>query len=265
MITSTSNERIKAAAGLSKRRNRRQTGTMLLEGVRLVRDAWQAGVRPSALFIAPELTVGNEPAKQLAHEAGSLGVEVIACSTPVFAKLAGTVTPQGIAAVVPLPDLELPVEVDLLLLLDRVRDPGNAGTLLRCAEAAGVQAVIFCPDTVDPFNDKVVRAGMGAHFRMPIRVCSSWSHVREFVDEGKSLYLADSSGERTYDAVNWIRPSALVIGGEAGGASENARAAGEAIRIPMLGSAESLNAGMAGAVILFEAARQRRSYRHNLG
>ena len=143
-------------------------------------------------------------------------------------------------------------------MLDGLRDPGTAGTLIRSAEAAGVQAVLFCPGTVDPFNDKVVRAGMGAHFRLPIRACRSWTHVQKYLGVDKRLYLADASGTRSYDAVDWTQPSALIVGGEANGASDQAREAAMAVNIPMLGSAESLNAGMAGAVILFEAARQRR-------
>ena len=259
MITSVGNERIKAAARLSKRRHRHETGTMLLEGVRLVRDAWQAGVRPLAVFVAPTLLSGNQPAQDLALEIESAGIELVSCSEPVFGKLTGTVTPQGIAAVVPLPALPMPDDADLLLLLDRVRDPGNAGTLLRSAEAAGVQAVIFCPDTVDPYNDKVVRAAMGAHFRLPICVCQAWTQVRDVLGPGLQLYLADAGGEQSYDAVDWTVPSALVVGGEADGAGADARAAATAIQIPMLGAVDSLNAGMAGAVILFEAARQRRT------
>ncbi len=258
MITSMSNERIKAAARLSRRRSRQATDVMLVEGVRLVRDAWQARVRPEVLFTAPALITGNRHALDLVDEIESAGVEVAACSEAVFAKLSDTVTPQGIAAIVPLPDLKAPPSADFVLLLDGVRDPGNAGTLIRSAEAAGVQAVIFCPGTVDPFNDKVVRAGMGAHFRLPIRTCGAWAQVVEELGEGKQLYLADMGGTRSYDHVDWTQPSALVVGGEANGAGEQAREAATVINIPMLGSAESLNAGIAGAVILFEAARQRR-------
>jgi len=232
---------------------------MLVEGVRLVRDAWQAGVRPQVLFVAPALIAGNRPATDLVAEIESVGVELAACSEAVFVKLTDTVTPQGVAAVVPLPDLEMPQSSDLFLLLDGIRDPGNAGTLIRSAEAAGAQAVLFCPGSVDPFNDKVVRAGMGAHFRLPIRVCRSWDDVQEYLGVDKRLYLADTSGTRSYDAVDWTQPAALIVGGEANGASDQAREAAMAVDIPMLGSAESLNAGMAGSVILFEAARQRRT------
>jgi TrmH family RNA methyltransferase len=258
MITSVNNERIKAAARLSKRRNREAAGLMLIEGVRLVRDAWQAGAHPQILFTAPALIAGNRHAHELIDEVESAGIEVATCSRAAFAKLADTVNPQGVAAIVPMPHLEAPRFADLVLLLDGVRDPGNAGTLIRSAEAAGVQMVVACPGTVDLFSDKVVRAGMGSHFRLPIRTCRTWTQVLETLGVGKRLYLADMQGTRAYDRVDWSRPSALVVGGEANGASEQAREAATIVNIPMLGSVESLNAGIAGAVILFEVARQRR-------
>ncbi len=172
--------------------------------------------------------------------------------------MAGTVTPQGLAAVVPLPKLEFPVDSRMLLLLDQIRDPGNAGTLLRSAEAAGAGGVIFCPDTVDPFNDKVIRAAMGAHFRIPIRICDTWDAVRKLTPAGHALYLADSAGTLAYDEVDWTKPAVLVVGGETSGASQQGRNLATPIAIPMLGRTESLNAGVAGSIILFEAARQRR-------
>ncbi len=115
MITSVSNERIKAAARLSRRRSRQAIGVMLVEGVRLVRDAWQARVRPEVLFTAPALIAGNRHALELVDEIESAGVEVSACSEAVFAKLTDTVTPQGVAAIVPLPELEAPPSADLCL------------------------------------------------------------------------------------------------------------------------------------------------------
>ncbi len=107
---------------------------------------------------------------------------LLPCSVSVFATLSETVTPQGIAAVVALPHLPEPMSRTLTLLLDQVRDPGNAGTLLRSAAAAGVELVLFGPETVDPYNEKVMRSGMGAHFRTPIRVAEKWDEVLSWVD-----------------------------------------------------------------------------------
>lgn len=258
MITSPTNPRIKEARKLQRRRERHEQGRLLLEGVRLVRDAFHAGVTPEVVFYVPEAVAANPQAAALLDELAGRGVERLPCSAQVFATLAETVTPQGIAAVVPLPHLPLPAPLTFTLILDRVRDPGNAGALLRSAEAAGVDCTLFAPETVDPFNEKVVRAGMGAHFRLPLRVCASWDEVAGTLHPAQRLYVAEAAAELAYDQVEWTRPAALVIGGEASGAGAAARQLAQPIRIPMAGGVESLNAAVAGAVILFEAARQRR-------
>lgn len=258
MITSTSNPRIREARKLQRARQRRQQGRLLIEGMRLVDDAWRAGTRPESVFFTPATLAANPRAHALLAKMDGRGVDCIPCTDKVLTALTETVTPQGIAAVVPLPTLPMPVNPPLVMVLDQVREPGNAGTLLRTAEAAGVDLAIFAPNTVDPFNNKAVRAGMGAHFRLPLRICASWVEVNKLLGLSRPLYLADASGELAYDEVDWQQSAGLVIGGEANGASEDARRTATPITIPMLGAAESLNAGVAGAVILFEAARQRR-------
>lgn len=258
MINSTGNARVKAAIQLHRKRGRRAAGRLLIEGARLVEDAVRSGVRPHLVFVAPELATGHHAIEEVMNHFGRDGVEWIEVSAAVFAALAETVTPQGIAAVVDVPRLPLAQPSTLALILDGVRDPGNAGTLLRAAEAAGVDRVIFGPESVDPFNDKVMRAGMGAHFRLPIRECDRWGDVTEFLAAGQAVVVADAAAQLDYDRLDWRQPAALVIGGEANGPSQAARASGQALGIPMHGGTESLNAAMAGTVILFEAARQRR-------
>jgi RNA methyltransferase, TrmH family len=264
MITSPSNNRIKEARKLQRRRERYAQGQMLIEGVRLVRDAWQAGVALRHIFYAPELLGAESALAELIDLLAAAGIELVPCSTSVFATLSETVTPQGIAAVVGLPRLHVPVPRTLTLLLDQVRDPGNAGTLLRSAAAAGVDLVVFGPETVDPFNEKVLRAGMGAHFRTPIRICEQWDEVPAWVDIRQPLYLAEATGTVSYDEVDWLVAATLVVGGEASGASAWVRRQAVAITIPMQGETESLNAAVAGSVILFEAARQRRLLRKSV-
>jgi TrmH family RNA methyltransferase len=169
-------------------------------------------------------------------------------------------TPQGLVAVLPLPlQGPLPLPLDFALVLDGVRDPGNAGALLRSAAAAGVQVAIFGPDCVDPFNAKVLRAGMGSHFRLPLRVCPRWPQVRQVLGDTMQLYLAEAEAAKSYDAVDWRQPCGLIVGGEAAGAGSEAQSAAIAIAIPMQRAVESLNAAVAGSIILFEAARQRRT------
>jgi TrmH family RNA methyltransferase len=210
------------------------------------------------VFFAPELATGHPAIQALMTRIGRDGIEWLEVSTAVFAALAETMTPQGIAAIVDLPRLALAQPSTLALILDGVRDPGNAGTLLRAAEAAGVDRVIFGPESVDPFNDKVMRAGMGAHFRLPVRECDRWEDVTEYLAAGQAVVVADAAAQLDYDRFDWRQPTALVIGGEANGPSHEARVSGQAIGIPMRGGTESLNAAMAGTAILFEAARQRR-------
>ncbi len=258
VISSLDNPRVKAARKLHTRKGRQAAEQLLVEGVRLLDDARQSGARPDAVFYAPDILTGTEGTALLASLQAA-GYACFACTPPVFASLAETVTPQGIAAVLPLPALPMPAQPTLLLILDGIGDPGNAGTLLRSAEAAGADGAIFGPDAVDPFNDKVVRAAMGAHFRLPIRRCADWSAVDDLLPAAMRWYLAEAHAEITHDAVDWRQPCAVVVGSEAHGPSAEARQRSSAIRIPMAGSTESLNAAIAGSVILFEAARQRRT------
>ncbi|MCZ7571500.1 MAG: RNA methyltransferase [Ardenticatenaceae bacterium] len=176
-----------------------------------------------------------------------------------MASLTETVTPQGVVAVIPVPALPWPPRPTLVLVCDAVRDPGNLGTLLRAAAGAGVDGVLLPKGNVDVWSAKVLRAGMGAHFRLPLRAHCGWGAVARQV-EGLIVRLAEAAGDLAYDRVDWTEPSALVVGGEAAGASrEAAQLAAETIAIPLANDVESLNAAMAGSIILFEAQRQRRA------
>lgn len=259
MITSIHNPRVKAARKLVDRKERYAAGMLLAEGVRMIGDAVKCGIEPVVVFYDPQAAEANAAATALLAALEAAGTECQPCTPEVFATLTSTVTPQGLVAVLPLPlNLPVPTPLTFALVLDAVRDPGNAGTLLRSAAAAGVQAVIFGPQTVDPFNDKVLRAGMGTHFRVPLRICATWEQVRQILGPGLNLYLAEAAAQLAYDRVDWHIPCGLVVGGEASGAGAAARTASTAIAIPMHSGVESLNAAVAGSVILFEAARQRR-------
>lgn len=261
IIRSRDNAQVKAARQLLEAKARRARGRLLVEGARLLRDAWQAGYRPDVCFYDAAALGVSSPGAVLLAECKAAGIPCLECTSAVFATLAETVTPQGIAAVLPLPRIVPSAPADLSLVLDGVRDPGNVGTLLRTAEAAGVQQVILGPGCVDAFSPKVMRSGMGAHFRLAIVECATWKAVRNQLPDGATCYVAAAQAEMAYDAVDWTRPSALVVGGEATGASEAAFGAATPVAIPMQGRVESLNAAMAGAIILFEAARQRRARR----
>ncbi len=247
MITSTQNERVKEVQALqTQAKRRRKAGLIVLEGVRLVRDALHAGNIPETLFYTTEQT----------DTLSALNLRGLEVSPEVMRYMSDTQQPQGIIGVFPTPQFTAPEQPQRLLILDAIRDPGNLGTLLRTAAAAGVEAVALAPGCVDVFNPKVLRSGMGAHFRVPI-VDMDWPQIEAYC-AGLTVYLADGQGETRYDAADWSGPWALVTGSEAHGASPDAeRIARQRVFIPMAAETESLNAGAATAVLLFEAQRQR--------
>jgi TrmH family RNA methyltransferase len=248
MITSLQNDRVKLAYGLQTgAKSRRKTGKIVLEGMRLIRDAVEAGYLPDFVLYDPE-----------AADVSALDVpaEALLDATPeVIRHISATEQPQGVVAVFPMPTPSLPRSPRRVLILDALRDPGNLGTILRTAAAAGVEVVLLAPGCVDPYNDKALRAGMGAHFRVPV-IPQSWEKITATCD-GLVVYLADMSGKIAYNAADWSAGWALIVGSEAHGASEQAAAlAHQRVYIPMAAATESLNAAAAAAIILFEAARQ---------
>ncbi len=253
MITSTHNPKIQLVRSLLGRsKERREAGAFVAEGVRLVEEALAADW-PFRFVLAGETLSerGRELVKKL--EARSVEVEIIADG--LLQSLSETETSQGILAVLDLSPLPIPHLLNFVLIPDQMRDPGNLGTLLRTAAAAGVQAVFLPPETGDAFAPKVVRAGMGAHFRLPIHALT-WDEIRAHAD-GLQIYLADMDGV-SYWETDLHAPLALIVGGEADGASAPARElATAAVSIPMLGKTESLNAAVAGAILMFEIVRQR--------
>lgn len=255
MITSAQNEKVKLAhALLTQAKARRRERKLALEGLRLVRDAVERGRKPDFILYDAAALDAQITTKWQTW----LGADKVLEAQPDILKyLSTTENPQGVLGVFSLPVPELPRAPRRVLLLDAVRDPGNMGTILRSAAAAGAQVVILAPDCVDPYNPKVLRGGMGAHFRLPI-VEARWPEIIQYC-EGLAVYLATSDGETDYDRVEWAQPWTLIIGSEAHGASEQAAAlASVRIRIPMAAATESINAAVAAGVLLFEAARQRR-------
>ena len=253
MITSRHNDRIKFVRALSQRKTRQKEGRFFVEGARLIEDALQADVRPDFVLFTG---TGDDRRTSLFRRLADLHIETIEVSREVMSACREAETPPGLLAVLPFPRLDPPTRLTLLLIADALRDPGNLGTLLRSAAAASVDAVVLTPGTVDAYNPKVVRDAMGAHFRVPI-VVEDWERMAARV-LGLGVWMASADAESTYTQVDWTKPCALIIGGEAEGAGE--RAAGLAtgrVRIPLARGVESLNAGVAASVILFEAARQR--------
>lgn len=257
-ITSSTNNKVKRIKRLlTDRRFRLSEGQFVVEGSRWIDEITRAGVAP-IFWLATENWLENNP---------TLSIRLTAEAEPpltiepaILKELADTSTPSGVLAVLARPELVWPAEPTFLLLLDQIRDPGNLGTLIRSALAAGIEGMVLSPGSVDPFNPKVVRSSMGAVLRLPVRH-ASWADqakIAELLGNCK-IYLADAAGKAAYTTVNWQQPAAIMIGGEAAGADDTAKAIiHESISIPMAQASESLNAGVAGSIIMFEALRQKR-------
>ena len=253
MITSNQNSKIKLIRALQGRaKERREAGGFIAEGIRLVEEA-EASNWPFRFVLHDELL--NDRGAALIQRLKSGGVDCEMVSAAVIKSLGETETPQGVLAVLEDFLLPIPESSNFILIPDQVRDPGNLGTLLRTAAAAGVQAVLLPPETTDAFAPKVVRSGMGAHFRLPIHSIS-WDDITQHINN-LEVYLADMNGQSFWET-DLRQPLALIIGGEANGASASAqKLANQKISIPMSGNIESLNAGIAGSILMFEVMRQR--------
>ena len=253
MITSNQNSKIKLVrALLGRAKERREARAFVAEGVRLVEEAVKANW--TCRFALYDETL-SERGKSQVESLRSRGVDVEEVSASVMKSISETEAPQGILAVLEQSQLPIPNSRNFILIPDQIRDPGNLGTLLRSAAASGVQAVLIPPETTDAFAPKVLRSGMGAHFRLPIHAMT-WAEIEKTTND-LQVYVADMDGQSCWD-VDLSKPIALIVGNEAEGASESARKlANGKISIPMSGETESLNAGVAGSVLMFEILRQR--------
>ncbi len=235
-----------------------ESGQFIVEGERAVADAVDAGIHPDLIVVREDYAPASIALANVIDAAeGRLRV----LDAARFDSVTDTVHPQGVLAILPLPpQFGLAADASLIVLLDGIRDPGNMGTLLRSAAAAGVDAVVIGDGSVDVYNPKVVRAAMGAHFRVPILALSDVDPER--LTSVPLRAMAEAGANQDYDQVGWAGPALLVIGSEADGPGPMGRAlATTGIAIPMTGGIESLNAAVAGSVILFEIARQRRTGR----
>ncbi|HQR51293.1 MAG TPA: RNA methyltransferase [Methylophilaceae bacterium] len=232
-------------------RERRKTGHALLDGAHLVAACLAAGRLPEMLVVAESAAGNAEISGLLANTAGA---QKIRLSDALFAEISPVETPTGLLAVVEIPHFPMLTRPEFGLLLEDVQDPGNLGSILRSAAAAGVQAAWLSAGCADAWSPRVLRAGMGAHFVLPVveradltAVATGFpGQVLAACLEGESLYRLDLAG-----------PVAFMIGNEGAGLSrELIAAAGQRFTIPMPGRVESLNAAAAAAVCLFERVRQ---------
>lgn len=262
-ITSVGNARIKRLVSLrQKARTRRETKSFVIEGIRLFLDTPDRFIR--------EIYIDENYLSEV-HEAAILDRlsrhQTFAVTPEVFAKVSDTVTPQGMLAVVSMPEYTADRILDggsqhshLILLLEDIQDPGNLGTMFRTAEAAGADGIIMTGNTVDVFNPKVVRSTMSAVFRVPFVYTDDMAGtVRKLQERGIRVFAACLEDSADYAGADYSKSCAVLIGNEGSGLKrETIAAADSRIVIPMKGEIESLNAAVSAAVILFEAQRQRR-------
>lgn len=275
-ITSLQNPRVKQLVRLRERRERDELGLFLVEGYREVRRALEKGVKLRELYFSPDWFLGeNEPA--LIEQARASGAQLFELSKDAFAKCAYRERPDGLLAVAPqwrrsLDDLLVaglgeagpgsatPAtgKAPFLLVCESIEKPGNLGTILRSADAAGCDALILCDAVTDLFNPNVVRASTGVLFSVPVVVADSPTVHAWLKAKGIRTAATTPHTENVYTQTNLRGPLAVVMGSEQYGLSEFwMKGADVLVRIPMAGQADSLNVAMATIITLFEAVRQR--------
>lgn len=262
MITSTSNAKIKRIVQLRKKKKARDAeGVFLVEGIRMFREIPEKLLQEIYISESCEEKEG----KEIRRRASACGIRPELVSDGVFSHLSDTQTPQGILCVVSQLSYSLEKVADApcphMLVLDRLQDPGNVGTILRTAEGAGVTGILLDGECADIYNPKTIRSTMGSIFRMPFYYIQDLEEgIRYLKKRGICTYAAHLEGKRAYDEEDYRKPCAFLIGNEGNGLRpEIANLADTYIRIPMAGEVESLNAAIASAVLMFEAGRQRRS------
>ena len=267
IITSVNNQRVKDVANLKQKKYRTETGAFFAEGLRAVIEAVQFADLSELFFIKTE----ENKLTEIIKTAEEKGVRLYCVDEKVMAKLSDTKAPQGVLAVIKMPadslqklhpgtasDNNAPV-----IILDRVQDPGNLGTIIRTADAVGALGMILLEGCVDAFSPKVVRASMGSLFHLPViqdvfpEEALTWCYrhgyepVATALKNAQNMYKADLS-----------KKMAFIFGNEANGVAEELQAAAETrLFIPMAGQAESMNVAMAAGIVLFEGLRQRKFFR----
>lgn len=261
IISSLQNPRIKQLVKLRDRRPRDEAGVFLVEGYREIRRALAKKIPLTELYYAPDWFLGEND-RALLDEAAATGAQLFELTKPAFAKVAYRERPDGLLAVAPqwrhqLDDLKLS-DPPFLLVVEAIEKPGNLGTILRSADAAGVDALIVCDPVTDLFNPNVVRASTGVLFSVPVVIAASTDVSAWLRTRGIRSAATTPAAKKSYTDTDLRGPLAIVMGSEQYGLSDYWLAEADAqVRIPMAGQADSLNVAMATIITLFEAVRQR--------
>ncbi len=262
LITSRQNDKVKYLSRLYRSRTRRQEGCFVLEGKRIISAALNSDAEFLYTYLTPSFAEDstNRALIQLLEEKS----QNYLLTDSIFAELADTVNPQGIIAVVKEPDFfadQFLADAEQVLVLDRIQDPGNMGTIIRTALAAGFDGIISLKGSVDIYNLKVLRATMGAIFNLPVWQKVTKAQFKKILTETASdfeLIGADLTGEKYHFEHNYRQKTMVIIGNEASGIdSELLKLCDQLIKIPILGEIESLNAAIATSIIIYEITEQK--------
>ncbi len=256
VITSLQNPLVQQARGLLRRKNREERGQFLLEGPKALQEAVLAGCPPGTVFFCP--SPSTEPLLALMKEKGW---QVVPVNERVLLSMADTATPQELIAVLDQPQSQLDQALKqgtLWLVIDGIQDPGNLGTMLRTAVAAGASGVLMTKGTVDPYNPKAARASAGALFRIPIVTGLLPDELMEKLGEAQIALVATSPrGKIPYYELDMTKRLAVAIGSEGGGLSPALFEGSQVVSIPQAPGIDSLNAAIAAAVLCYEGVRQK--------
>ncbi len=263
VITSSQNALIKLALSLKQKKYRDEAGSFIVEGVRLVeefvRSAWS-----SQTCIYTEQAVCNRRVQVILDALTKRGCRMVTVPAAIYDKISETEQPQGIMVIAEkrifkFDDVSADTKRPLLVILDRIQDPGNVGTIIRTADAAGCTGVVLTKGCADLFAGKTVRASMGSLFHLPVfEGCNGAELVVTLKNKGITILATSLESSEVYFQSNFNKPVAIVFGNEGSGVgAEILRIADSRLHIPILGGAESLNVAVSAAVILYEAVRQR--------
>lgn len=262
-ITSHQNPRIKLALGLKLKRKRQKESLFLVEGFREVIRAVASSWKIKTLFVCETFFVSDEQAPFLEKAAREKNVELVRVAPHVFEKLSYRDSPDGLIGIFEekscsLEEIDIQAKSALLLVIEAVEKPGNLGSILRSADAAGVDGVIVCDLKVDLFSPNVVRASLGTFFSVPVVVCEMDDLLRWLKEKNIELVATSPDAKDIYTKVDLKSGIALAMGSEKDGLSEKLlKCADKKVAIPMKGIADSLNVAAATTLVLFEAVRQR--------
>lgn len=259
-ITSNQNSLIKEIKGLEIRKNREEKGLFIAEGLRFVEEAIKEKAQIDKIVVS-NMFLESKSGSDIIDKIYNMGLSCYGVTDKIFKEISDTQTPQGILAVIKKKDAELSDIIkcnNKIVMLESLQDPGNMGTIIRTADAAGMTGVILSKGCVDVYNRKVLRSTMGSVFHLPIHRTDDFVGViNKFKEKGIKVYASHLDGSMDYYDIDECHNAAVIIGNEANGISDEAAMAADClVKIPMPGRAESLNASVAAGILMYEVLRK---------